>query len=506
MGRDCIVYAHNGGKFDWHFLLQWLTPWAPIMVIAGRIAKFKIGKAEFRDSYNIMPMPLAAVQKESVDYDIFEPELRDIPENRTIIEKYLKSDCVNLYGMLTSFIDEFGLHLTQAGASIKAWERITGEKAPNTTADFYNTLAPHYYGGRVQVFKSGEINTPFVVVDINSAYPYAMMSEHPTGDTIDAFEELPDSDDEISRAFITLEAGSNGAFPFRARDKSLRFPSDGLRRVFHVTGWEYLAARETGTLDNPVIVQVLRLPGKIEYSSYLNHFYSMKTEAKHEYTAAEKAGDSDKYLKWKARYEFSKRFLNSLYGKHGANPSEYQEFTIVSPENIESAEMEGGYMFSALVDKWALVCRDLPEEKQRYYNVATAASITGFVRAMLWRAIRGATGVIYCDTDAIMCESPGSLDLDPERLGAWDVEATCDYGAIAAKKLYAVRTSEPDKKSPDGRHWKTACKGVKLSQSEIVRVARGERIKYSPIAPTFSVKRGIEFTPRTVARSTQTDE
>jgi hypothetical protein len=465
------------------------------MVIAGRLAKFKIGKAEFRDSYSIMPMPLSAYKKDEIDYSIFEPGERDKPENRALIREYLRSDCVYLFELLSTFIDEFGMHLTLAGASMKAYERITGNKAPETTADFYDCIAPYYYGGRVQVFEAGEITRPFKVVDINSAYPWAMMHEHPTGDVITAGDALPELRADVGRCFITLDAVSTGCFPFRAKDKSLRFPADRLRRVFTVTGWEYLAAVDTGTLEDARVLKVLSLPGRVEYSAYLNHFYEMKTTAKRQ-------GD-------KARYEFSKRFLNSLYGKHGANPEEYHEFTVVSPANVDAAEQSDGYQFAALAGKWALVSRPLQEERRRYYNVATAASITGFVRAMLWRAIRGARGVIYCDTDAIMCEDPGNLQLDPERLGMWDVEAVCDYGAIAAKKLYAIRTDKinKDKESPDyGKPvWKTACKGVKLTAAEIVRVAQGERVKFFPQAPTFSLKRGIEFTPRNVARTTPED-
>lgn len=62
--KKVILYAHNGGKFDWHFILDYLEPFTPINIINGRIAKFKIGVCEFRDSYNILPIPLAAYQKE----------------------------------------------------------------------------------------------------------------------------------------------------------------------------------------------------------------------------------------------------------------------------------------------------------------------------------------------------------------------------------------------------------------------------------------------------------
>lgn len=478
--RDCIVYAHNGGKFDWHFLLAHLVPYAPLMVISGRLAKFRIGKAEFRDSFSIMPMPLRAYKKDDIDYALMEPDVRHL--HMDVISEYLRGDCVYLFELLTAFIDEFGLHLTLAGASMKAWERLTECKAPVTTREFYQELEPYYYGGRVQCFEFGIIEHEFKIVDINSAYPHAMMHFHPAGDTIESQSYLPETDDEISRTFITLIAEGRGAFPQRKDDGSLGFPDDKLINTFHVTGWEYLAARDTGCLSDHTIVEVKTFAEKIEYSIYLNHFYEMKNRAK-------RTGD-------KARYEFAKRFLNSLYGKHGANPENYEEFTIVPPRYIEAAEIEDGYGFVCELGPHALVSKPLAEERQRYYNVAIAASITGFVRAMLWKAIKQSTGVLYCDTDCIWCVDSGTLDLDPERLGAWDTEAVCDYGAISGKKLYAARTNKVNDNGD--RVWKTASKGVRLTKEQLCDIAHGKIVTHNPENPTFSLKRGVRFTSRTI--------
>src|SRR5262245_9928069 len=49
--HDVVAYAHNGGKFDWHFLSAHMDPDQPLLVINGRLAKFRIGMCEFRDSY-----------------------------------------------------------------------------------------------------------------------------------------------------------------------------------------------------------------------------------------------------------------------------------------------------------------------------------------------------------------------------------------------------------------------------------------------------------------------
>jgi hypothetical protein len=113
------------------------------------------------------------------------------------------------------------------------------------------------------------------------------------------------------------------------------------------------------------------------------------------------------------------------------------------------------------------------------------------VRAYLWRALCQCRGAIYCDTDSIAAVDTGTLATGGD-LGAWKVEMECDRYAIAGKKLYAFHSVEKDE-------WKTACKGVKLNADEIVRVARGATVKYSPEIPTYSALRAApRFTPREI--------
>lgn len=472
-----IVYAHNGGKFDWHYCLHRLEPFSDLMVIAGRLAKFQIGEAEFRDSYNILPMPLSAWQKDEFDYSLMEPDVRHKPENWQKIRRYLQNDCVYLHEMITEYIGRYGLNITQASSAMKVWQKISGIKAPNTPQSFYEFFSPYYYGGRVQCFESGIIERDFQVIDINSAYPFAMKHHHAWGDNYVISDKLPNSRAYIQRSFIQLRGVSKGAFPFRTKT-GLDFPSDSVSREYFVTGWEFLAAIETRTLDDWELISCITFNDSIVFDDYVDEFYQMKDEAK-------ASGD-------KASYIFAKLFLNSLYGKFAANPDKYHEYTVVNPRYIEAAETDG-YDFCAELAEWALMSRPLGDEKARYYNVATAASITGFVRAYLWRAINECEGVIYCDTDSIACTTTGSLSLDSSQLGAWDNEASCHFGAVAGKKLYAFHTND--------NKWKTASKGVRLSPEEICRVANGQTVAHTPESPSYSLKRGIGFITRKINRS-----
>lgn len=477
--RDAIVYAHNGGKFDWFFVLPWLEQFSDLMIINGRLAKFKIGNCEFRDSYNILPIPLAQYKKDDIDYAIMEKGERDKPKNRRLIQDYLRSDCVYLWELVTQFRDKYGGGLTLAGSALKFWLKMDKRKKPKTTQDFYARFAAYYYGGRVEVFRSGIINNNFTVIDINSAYPYAMKHLHPYGDSYAVSTVLPDTDAYISRCFIELRAASLGAFPYREKT-GLSFPSDGQLRLFFVTGWEYLAARDTGTLRDDEIISVIQFADSVRFDDYIDHFYAEKSNSE----------------KGSADYIFAKLFLNSLYGKMAANPDHYKEFTVCALRYIDAAESDGYQFASLLTPDAALMQRDLPDEKRHYLNVATAASITGFVRAYLWRAIKKCTGVIYCDTDSIAAESTGDLKLSDTELGAWDKEADCDFGAVAGKKLYAFRYIDGGKEK-----WKTASKGARLTAEEIIQVAKGVPVIYNPIAPTFSLKNGIKIISRKIVKN-----
>ena len=476
--KDVIVYAHNGGKFDYYFMLEYFADFTPIMVIAGRMSKFKIGLAEFRDSINILPFSLDTYKKDDIDYSIFTAGERDKPENMRKIKHYLKTDCVYLHEIVTAFIDLYGLHLTQAGAAMKIWAKMAGIRPPKTSKDFYDRIAPYYYGGRVEAFRIGEINEHFKVIDINSAYPYAMTFNHAYGSDYSISKSLPATQAEIQRAFISLSAESTGAFPFRAENGGLSFPSDGKVRTFDITGWEFISAHKTGTLGQHEILKVISFTDKIEFSGYVAHFSDLKISSK-------KSGD-------KAGYLFAKIFLNALYGKFGSNPDKYKTYELIPQQYITASESEGK-TFCGNLGHLSLMQEDLADDEQRFYNVAVSASITGFVRAYMWDAMTECENVMYCDTDSIICTGTGDLDLHPTELGAWDIEAMGDYGGIAGKKLYALQTDNGD--------WKTASKGVRLDAHEILAVAKGKEIVFHPMNPQFSLKRGVRFQARKVKRS-----
>lgn len=499
--KPIIVYAHNGGRFDYHYLRDEINSDEPLMIIAGRMSRFKIGEAEFRDSLNIFQTRLKDFgEKLDIDYSKLEPEYRD--RYREEILQYLRVDCVDLWQNLARYFAQYGRGLTQAGASMRIWSRMAKVEPPRQTVEQFRRYKPFYYGGRVECFRKGVAETQFKTVDANSMYPFAMLSKHPFSPAASLDTFLPPRDEDVSRCLIKLECVSDGAFPYRTDQGELIFPNDGIRRTFNITGWEFNAALEHNAVRDVELIAVHRFPLSIGFEEYITHFYEKRKLAK-------EADD-------KAENIFCKLFMNSLYGKFGSNPggamgedeeddpgAGYHEYMIVTDDSMGKWSQEGYRDFKAWGER-RLWVRPLPEIKHHYYNVATAASITGFARAHWFRASKQCRGLIYGDTDSLTAQDVSALTIGKE-LGQWKVELTGKKYAVVGKKNYAFESEDEtikeyhayDSREEKTGHWKIACKGARLTPAELVRAARGETIIYKPESPTYSIAREI---PRFIDR------
>ena len=520
--RKALIYAHNGGKFDYHYLRDYINADEPVMVINGRLARFRIGECEFRDSLNIFPNTRLADfgVKNEIDYQCMEPGTRDDPNIRAEISRYLKQDCVGLWDVVTRYRQTYGKSLTQATASMKVWEKMTELEAPRQTRTQYERYKPYYYGGRVQCFANGHDHVRFSVADINSAYPFAMLRDHIFSPEAILDRHLP-PEPEIYKCLIKLDCTSRGAFPWRDPDThELYFPDDeaGHRnrmRTYTITGWELLTALELDAVANIHIRQVHTFPKSINFKEYIEHFYAQRMEA------AAKGDTAGKI--------FGKYFMNSLYGKFGANCANYAEYVISYPDTAEFTDwLSKGYLrYKPWGERWLLERKPTEEQldditgKWRFYNVATAASVTGFVRAYLFRALSTVSGPLYCDTDSIAARDTSRLTFG-KALGEWKDEGCFDRYSIAGKKLYGFHAEgAPEAYDPNweknqkqatelgvpslkaGPSWKIASKGVNLSAEanapEILKMlAMGGSYATLPQSPCYSITREQ---PRFIARA-----
>lgn len=464
------IYAHNGGKFDFHYMLDYIKSWQKITMINNRLAEWRYNDNIFCDSYCILPVPLSAYNKTEINYDIFKKDSRYIPENWEKIVAYLNDDLVYLYELVSEFIENYGTHLTIASCAIKKLQKMCGIKVENSGRHFFEEMSQYYYGGRVQCFKKGLIQGDIHCYDINSAYPRAMLDEHPVGQYITTEYENPEI---IGGNFYEVEAPSVGVLPYRNDDKTLFFPDDGEPRRFLCTGWELLALKKIKKVKIKHISQKIFLEKK-NFSEYVNYFYNIKLLTK----------------KGSPENIFSKLFLNAAYGKFGANPQTYKETRIVEMCDTASA-LERGYDIHGEINGRLIVSKQNPEETWRYYNVATAASITGWVRAQLALSLSGLEEPLYCDTDSLTFIGTHNLKVGAE-LGEWKHEGDFTIAGIGGKKIYAMKNEITGEE-------KTACKGARLDFDEIMRVCKGEIIEKNSIVPIYSIKKGKFFLKKTIA-------
>lgn len=471
-GKELRVYAHNGGKFDFHYMLEYIEDWNKIMMINNRLAQWRWKDIEFCDSYCILPIGLATYNKTEIDYALFEPEEREKTENKKLIADYLADDLRFTYELVDAFIQENGFHLTIASCAIKKLQKIEQIKIEDSGKAFFDDISQFYYGGRVECFKKGVITHEAIkCYDINSAYPYAMLHQHPVENYITQHARRPQI---VGGNFYELTAASLGGLPFRNDDKTLSFPTDGAIRHFFITGWELQACIDLGLLRDAKHISQRIFIAKRDFKKYVTHYYTIKSTS----------------AKGSMENIFSKLFLNASYGKFGANPSRYKETYIIPMDDYEFALADGFDLHSELHGR-LIISKPNDPENWRHYNVATAASITGFVRAYLLRAIKSVENPIYCDTDSITFTGSHNLPVGKD-LGQWKHEGDFTIAGIGGKKLYAMKNEKTGEE-------KCACKGVQLNFEEIMRVCKGEIIEKSSENPIFSIKRGKYFLKKSIA-------
>lgn len=485
--RDCnvIVYFHNGGKFDMHFLLQYINLDGPVTVINGRLVVAHIGLCEFRDSWNILPVPLASYKKDDFDYTLMEERVRH--KHMPLIRQYLKNDCLFLYELIDAFERENGRHLTLAGAAMRRWLNMVDVPKPSSSREFFQAFNPWYNGGRVECFQKGKIDGPVNVYDIRSAYMWAMQHPHPFGTE---YVTTTNPQGYSDNSFLTVECISTGALPFRGPRGNLSFPADNEYRTYHVCGHELRAATETGSVRRVRLLESIDFVQEMDYAPYVKMCHDRRMTAR-------ELGD-------KATDVIEKLFGNGLYGKWAANPDNYGNFICVPFQQMEAYICEhdtpeichwhgdcDGYKFDGMIGPHALLRAPLHEWQSHFLNVATAASITSMVRAKLWRAIHASVDPMYCDTDSLFCRV-AYLPIG-EELGLWQHEGTASTFYVAGKKMYLCEGLFDKNGKP-----KMATKGVRLTPEQIRRACRGETVVYEPEAPTFSLRKEPVFTNRAI--------
>lgn len=481
LDRPYMIFVHNGGKFDMMFMLSFLEN--DLHIQNGRIVQCHIGKHEFRDSYSILPIPLRSFKgkhqkQEWTDRDYKEHMHKDRREKyKRIILEYLDDDLLTLYDGVQEFRAEFGDKLTIGSTSMKQLKDF--HKFESGGQRYDEQFRPYYFGGRNQCFRSGIIEGPYKIFDVNSMYPYVMREfKHPISTAYDINIKITPR-----TTFALIEAKNYGCLPIRTKN-GLDFTTE--RGIFHASIHEIEAGLETRTLQILSIKHTIEHKTVANFAAFVDHFYAKRLEAK--------ANGRDMLV------TFYKLILNSAYGKFAQNPANYKEYAITQGRIIDGVcepycppECEYHWRLSSTNGDYFIW--EKPTNTKIFFNVATAASITAAARAVLLRGLARATDPIYCDTDSIIARHI-NVEIHPLKLGAWKPEGSGSLAAIAGKKLYAIFDGD--------QCIKHACKGVSITPFDIVQIAKGSIVATQNPVPHFKFDGHVGYVSRRVRATAST--
>jgi hypothetical protein len=491
--RKWTIYAHNGGRFDYMFLLSYLRG---KVTFKGRgLMHAQLGNHELRDSYHILPMRLAAYQKDAFDYANMLPENREL--YRAEIVEYCTNDCKYLYRLVRAFLDRFGFALTIGQAAMAELKKVYEFDRLNERLDA--NFRRFYHGGRVECLQgSGCFLGAYKIYDLNSAYPDAMRNKkHPhKADQISwRYGELPTE----KTSFIHLRCHNKGALVSSPLDgKAYAKKMFDIAQQVHPTGevtygeffttiWEHDIALKHGLIWGVEYIECVDFEERTDFSKFIDPLYAEREVSKEILdTLGKEKSHLEEYIEAFQDSTFSKFIQNNAYGKFAQNPEKFRDRWIADadgglPEDYGDGDgWECEEFLDPETEEPAFVIWSRPAPEKRYNNVAIAASITGAVRAKLLDALATAIDPIYCDTDSITCLALPHVEFSATKLGAWDLETEATEVLIVGKKTYACRNGLEDKKP------KLRAKGVSnLQWDDYVAILNGARIESRAKAVTI---------------------
>ncbi len=372
-----IIYAHNGGKFDFLFIIDYADKNDDLIIVDIKLINSSIGYLKisyhkktiiFKDSYLILPKSLL---KLTTDFDVKHKKLEmdyelGIEDKR--FNKYFENDLKGLYELLEQ-VDT--AHLTLASTSISVFlKQFYRTKPAKNFLNVDNIFREAYKGGRTEIFNFK--GKDLYYYDINSLYPYVMQKyKFPIiqSNNFNFSNQL--TSNGLYYCYITTPPKIHIPILSYKKDNKLIFPVGCFNGWFY--GAELLKAKELGYIIK--IQRGYEFKTAYLFKDFVNHFYQIKKSA----TGSKR--------------EIAKLYLNSLYGKFGQK--HYQKsYQLLKNDDEKDIVLSKKYKLKSnpLILQYPFIHSEI------------AGMITSYARLELYLLIEraGPENVYYCDTDSII--------------------------------------------------------------------------------------------------------
>lgn len=459
-----LVLAHNGGRFDFLYLIS-VTPdlrWNANLAGSSIVSCQAIGHAECRDSYRLFMASLerwCGIEKDvglacicSKDCGGYCAIRRDMCErDYQRVIAYCERDCEALlrqWNVDVPRLADAGLDVMRSNGTPRgtvgsvAWHtaaRLAGVPAfERISTDDYGEGRRGYYGGRTEVGQTRARHGHRY--DLHAAYPAALTHDVPTGRRTGVRGERASAlyragAPGIWHADVTLPRSDLPQLPHRYSGESGRgrlTPQRLLWATGSISGcWTTIELEAAES--NGVAIEAIKRGSVWDgmepiYLPYVEHIYAERRKALD--CDDKRWGD---LLKW---------YANALSGKlaqHGGSAR-----LLVLPPGDDPPD--DGVEYDPLDSHGRVWAAREPWKVPYSAHPVQAAYLTSRVRIALYnRLSRHAGSWLYCDTDSTYLTHSDDLDTHASRLGAWGYEGDLTDWTALAPKLYRFRTDRGEK-------------------------------------------------------------
>jgi len=447
--RGWTFYAHNGGRFDFLFLAEWLKfrglkvriipRDSTIISVSAYPIKNQWHKVMFRDSYALMNHSLDKLTK---DFDVEHKKLDFMPEEKDnrvkykylyeelfkkgdpLFFKYAYNDCLGLYEVLKDFYstieENHGLvGCTLASTALRSFRSDTMKHTlVSGSREMNDELREGYFGGRTEIFRMTVPEGKYFCFDVNSLYPFVMRDElfpcAPPFVNLFPKKDVYLENDGLTQAKVVCPDDLYlPVLPVRY-EKKLYFPRGKFEGL-----WDNVLlrkAREVGYEIEPLKSYDFEETVPL-FKDHIDKWYEIKRRAK----------------KGTSQFLISKIFMNSLYGKFAQRQDVESVQFIHNPEDVPWDKVKDW------IDPDYDVFLIKDESKANHIVPQISIHVTALAQLELYKYMEKILEkdrlLIYCDTDSVFTDYKLPSG---DKLGQMDLEYEFRDGIFLLPKTYFV--------------------------------------------------------------------